>query len=189
MKCLPVSKLAASKGVAVHDWHAEVLAIRSFNRYVLDECHNVTKGTHSRILKKRRVSPLESYHSAAAFEIAEDVKLHMYCSEAPCEYCGCSKLKDKGCADTCGLSQVAMQAWNSSLPNKKILPPGKFQPPQRLRLLNQTQAPSRCSRFFPGEHTSPSSESFVVSPLGVMLSRHSPSLAPTSSRSSSAPLY
>lgn len=86
MRCLPASKLSSSRGVGIHDWHAEVLAIRAFNRYVLDECHNVIKGAPSRILKMRDVLPAKSHHRATPFEIKEDVKLHMYCSEAPCEY-------------------------------------------------------------------------------------------------------
>ncbi|KAK1256003.1 hypothetical protein MKX07_008262 [Trichoderma sp. CBMAI-0711] len=59
MKCLPASKLTEAKGVAIHDWHAEILAIRTFNRFLLDECQTLV-------------------------EMKEDVKLHMYCSEAPC---------------------------------------------------------------------------------------------------------
>jgi tRNA-specific adenosine deaminase 1 len=38
MKCLPKEKLPLAKGSVLHDWHAEVLAIRAFNRWVLDEC-------------------------------------------------------------------------------------------------------------------------------------------------------
>lgn len=38
MKCLPHTKLSLSPGNILHDWHAEVLALRAFNRYLLDEC-------------------------------------------------------------------------------------------------------------------------------------------------------
>lgn len=86
MKCLPASKLESSKGVAIHDWHAEVLAIRAFNRFVLDECRNVMQGVDSRFLRKREALHTSHDHSAAPFEIQDGVKLHMYCSEAPCEY-------------------------------------------------------------------------------------------------------
>ena len=47
MKCLPASKLHACNGVGIHDWHAEVLAIRAFNRYLLDECSRLLQDEQS----------------------------------------------------------------------------------------------------------------------------------------------
>ncbi|KAJ4321078.1 hypothetical protein N0V84_005547 [Fusarium piperis] len=44
MKCLPASKVAESNGVGIHDWHAEILAIRTFNRFLLDECKKLLDG-------------------------------------------------------------------------------------------------------------------------------------------------
>lgn len=81
MKCLPASKIAESNGVGIHDWHAEILAIRTFNRFLLDECRKLLgEGAESDILRKS-----ESTSGAEKpFEIRHDVKLHMYCSEAPC---------------------------------------------------------------------------------------------------------
>ncbi|KAG6029845.1 hypothetical protein E4U41_000259 [Claviceps citrina] len=38
MKCLPAAKVADANGNVIHDWHAEVLAMRAFNRFLLDEC-------------------------------------------------------------------------------------------------------------------------------------------------------
>ena len=38
MKCLPVSKVPQANGNVLHDWHAEVLAIRGFNSWILEEC-------------------------------------------------------------------------------------------------------------------------------------------------------
>lgn len=46
MKCLPQAKLQLAKGNVLHDWHAEVLAIRAFNRWLVDECADLArKGT------------------------------------------------------------------------------------------------------------------------------------------------
>ncbi|PON29623.1 hypothetical protein TGAM01_v201872 [Trichoderma gamsii] len=84
MKCLPASKLAEAKGVAIHDWHAEVLAIRTLNRYLLDECQSIVDGDHDgfgAILFKNE-DRNEEY--TTPFRVRDDVKLHMYCSEAPC---------------------------------------------------------------------------------------------------------
>lgn len=85
MKCLPASKLAEAKGVAIHDWHAEVLAIRTLNRYLLDECQSIVDSKHdgSGAILQRNEDRHEEY--TTPFRIRDDVKLHMYCSEAPCK--------------------------------------------------------------------------------------------------------
>ncbi|KAH7185557.1 adenosine deaminase/editase [Fusarium flagelliforme] len=85
MKCLPVSKIAQSNGVGIHDWHAEVLAIRTFNRFLLDECHGLLdRDNGESILRRKRGISDSDGVSLQLFEIQEDVRLHMYCSEAPC---------------------------------------------------------------------------------------------------------
>ncbi|KAJ3498014.1 hypothetical protein NLG97_g1454 [Lecanicillium saksenae] len=79
MKCLPASKISESNGVGLHDWHAEILAIRAFNRYILDECIRlVEEGTSD--LVEHANSPAD----ARPFRLRRNVKLHMYASEAPC---------------------------------------------------------------------------------------------------------
>ncbi|OHE99385.1 adenosine-deaminase [Colletotrichum orchidophilum] len=88
MKCLPASKLPLAKGNALHDWHAEVLAIRAFNRYLLDECDSHSQGgttiTSSSDIITRRDPSEVSTASPQPFAIRDGVTLHMYCSEAPC---------------------------------------------------------------------------------------------------------
>lgn len=44
MKCLPSSKLPQAQGNVLHDWHAEILAIRAFNRFLLEECRQLALG-------------------------------------------------------------------------------------------------------------------------------------------------
>ncbi|EFQ29571.1 adenosine-deaminase domain-containing protein [Colletotrichum graminicola M1.001] len=83
MKCLPASKLSLAKGNALHDWHAEVLAIRAFNRWLLDECSSHLQGTASEFIRRREASEV-SNDSPQPFAVKDGVKLHMYCSEAPC---------------------------------------------------------------------------------------------------------
>ncbi|KAH0427486.1 hypothetical protein CcaCcLH18_09654 [Colletotrichum camelliae] len=82
MKCLPAAKLPQAKGNALHDWHAEVLAIRAFNRHLLDECRQLISGGSS--LVRRREQHEISPDAPQPFAIQDDVTLHMYCSEAPC---------------------------------------------------------------------------------------------------------
>lgn len=85
MKCLPASKLQESNGIGIHDWHAEILAIRTFNRYLLDECLRLLEeGSESYILRRMVDDGRESTEQMKPFQIREDVKLYMYCSEAPC---------------------------------------------------------------------------------------------------------
>lgn len=91
MKCLPVSKLSQSKGVGIHDWHAEVLALRAFNRFILQECRDVLlQGDESPFVQFRAKSDEATNKEDVAwhgqpFEWREGVSLHMYCSEAPCK--------------------------------------------------------------------------------------------------------
>ncbi|KAK1063854.1 hypothetical protein LTR74_009184 [Friedmanniomyces endolithicus] len=42
-KCLPSAKLPLAKGNVLHDWHAEILAIRAFNRWLVDECWELAR--------------------------------------------------------------------------------------------------------------------------------------------------
>ncbi|KAI1488386.1 hypothetical protein F5X96DRAFT_85592 [Biscogniauxia mediterranea] len=101
MKCLPSAKLPQARGNVLHDWHAEVLAIRAFNRFVLDECKALAQGTiaESEFLRFRTAEEIAMTTTTTAtgdspadadnwhgqpFAWREDVRLHMYCSEAPC---------------------------------------------------------------------------------------------------------
>lgn len=91
MKCLPASKLGDVKGVAIHDWHAEILAIRTFNRYLLDECQSLVECSRrddpQAILQQSDSLDIEtaSDRYIRPFGVKSGVKLHMYCSEAPCK--------------------------------------------------------------------------------------------------------
>lgn len=93
MKCLPHSKLPSANGNVLHDWHAEILAIRAFNRFLVDECADLAaKGfgneNSSAWVKWRQnvkeVDQVEGYWQSQPFALKEDVRIHMYCSEAPC---------------------------------------------------------------------------------------------------------
>lgn len=98
MKCLPSSKLSHAQGNVLHDWHAEILAIRAFNCFVLDECQALTTGSKSasEFIRRRSSTEMVATPDSVAdpddsagwhgqpFAWREDVLLHMYCSEAPC---------------------------------------------------------------------------------------------------------
>ncbi|KAK3726059.1 hypothetical protein LTR37_000207 [Vermiconidia calcicola] len=100
MKCLPQNKLELAKGNVLHDWHAEVLAIRAFNRFLVDECADLAKkgfqvqqeGGWVRWRQHgqnafdggRESKDAENEECQQPLELREDVSIHMYCSEAPC---------------------------------------------------------------------------------------------------------
>ncbi|OTB02885.1 hypothetical protein M426DRAFT_322306 [Hypoxylon sp. CI-4A] len=93
MKCLPATKIPQAQGNILHDWHAEVLAIRAFNRFVLDECKTLAQGGTSEFLRRRAMDEPSSKGTeeradepwnGQPFTWKEDIVLHMYCSEAPC---------------------------------------------------------------------------------------------------------
>ncbi|EGZ77495.1 hypothetical protein NEUTE2DRAFT_154149 [Neurospora tetrasperma FGSC 2509] len=96
MKCLPASKLPQANGVAIHDWHAEILAIRAFNRFILEECKRLALqgggASQSEFIYRRITAQHESQGQQGTAKVwqgqpfawREDVSLHMYCSEAPC---------------------------------------------------------------------------------------------------------
>jgi tRNA-specific adenosine deaminase 1 len=111
MKCLSKDKIPMTKGNVLHDCHAEVLAIRAFNRWLVEEIkglplepsraeENGTNGDQDegrspwvRRRRRRRRSQqnheVDCEHDAEQllqppFEFHEDVQVHMYCSEAPC---------------------------------------------------------------------------------------------------------
>ncbi|KEQ81841.1 adenosine-deaminase domain-containing protein [Aureobasidium pullulans EXF-150] len=77
MKCLPRDKIKGLDGNVVHDSHAEILALRSFNRFLLDQsallCANPAAD-----------NILRTSTTQYPFTIKPDVNIHMYCSEAPC---------------------------------------------------------------------------------------------------------
>lgn len=102
MKCLPSNKLPLANGNILHDWHAEILALRAFNRFLLEECLAVLSNPSvpSEFLDYR-FSPTEPFSAkgnggSAGFEMEQEqrwepplklkdgIELHMYCSEAPC---------------------------------------------------------------------------------------------------------
>ncbi|KAJ5656729.1 hypothetical protein N7507_008679 [Penicillium longicatenatum] len=96
-KCLSASHIPRCRGLVLHDCHAEILAIRAFNYWLLTECHDLiteeklenTKPSLSPIIRRRAFPNDCSGTSNSSidwppFEIRPDVKLYMYCTCAPC---------------------------------------------------------------------------------------------------------
>ena len=86
MKCLPVHQVSQARGLVLHDWHAEILALRSFNHFLIQECHDLARSNSSasRYIRRHRSSENLVSKGPQPFTVCEDVQIHMYCSEAPC---------------------------------------------------------------------------------------------------------
>lgn len=77
VKALPDKSRAYSNGLLVHDMHAEVLAIRLFNWFLLDEAvrmHN----------EQYQSEVVEKADKDGHFRIKKDIALALYISEPPC---------------------------------------------------------------------------------------------------------
>ena len=85
MKCLPAAKIPGTQGRILHDWHAEILALRAFNYFLLQECLSLLgySEASSSIILQQSQGNLET-EPCQPFSIRKDVKIHMYSSEAPC---------------------------------------------------------------------------------------------------------
>jgi tRNA-specific adenosine deaminase 1 len=72
-------------GNILHDSHAEIVAIRAFNRFLLGQCSILDELASATSPYIRRRKPDEiSEMSPQPFTIREDITIHMYGSEAPC---------------------------------------------------------------------------------------------------------
>lgn len=88
MKCLPRAKIPQAAGGVLHDWHAEIIAMRALNRFLLEEClllaQNPEESESSALIRPRDASEISETSGFQTFTIRENVKIYMYCSEAPC---------------------------------------------------------------------------------------------------------
>ena len=89
MRCLPSTKVSLAQGRCLHDWHAEIVALRAFNYYLLQECDVLASdpslsSNFVRRVERAQVFGTTSEHNRHPFVIQDDVKIYMYCSEAPC---------------------------------------------------------------------------------------------------------
>lgn len=79
MKCLPREKIPLVQGNVLHDWHAEILCLRAFNRWILDECHSLIATGSSDWLQCTN-----NERGKPPFALHPSIQIHMYISAAPC---------------------------------------------------------------------------------------------------------
>lgn len=85
MKCSPASTVALASGNIIHDCHAEVLAIRAFNHFLIQECGRLASSSvyRSPVLQRRGDGGM-TRPCLQPFAIKQDIRICLYCSEAPC---------------------------------------------------------------------------------------------------------
>ncbi|KAI4270222.1 MAG: hypothetical protein L6R35_006628 [Caloplaca aegaea] len=86
MKCLPINQVTRANGSVLHDWHAEIVALRAFNHLLLHECLDLAASPTnlSHIVRRREPHEMSEAGGLQPFSIRDDLRLHMYSSEAPC---------------------------------------------------------------------------------------------------------
>lgn len=86
MKCLPAAKIAQVRGYVLHDWHAEIIAIRALNHFLLHECLRLalSPDNQSSFVRLRETNEQSAEKGFQPFALQDELKIHMYCSEAPC---------------------------------------------------------------------------------------------------------
>lgn len=75
VKVQPSNRLDRAMGVVIHDMHAEILALRAFNLFILQECENVRNGLASRYVYLQDNGMYNGYSG---------IEYNMYVSEIPC---------------------------------------------------------------------------------------------------------
>ncbi|KAL2014706.1 hypothetical protein VTN00DRAFT_2231 [Thermoascus crustaceus] len=107
-KCLSASQIPRCRGLVLHDCHAEILALRAFNHWLLNECrslldrerqslHVVNNDNDNDVpsspFVRRRASGKKDIVPSnlkgpgllwPPFELRPDIKIYMYCTCAPC---------------------------------------------------------------------------------------------------------
>ncbi|EPX72794.1 tRNA specific adenosine deaminase [Schizosaccharomyces octosporus yFS286] len=77
VKCTPISKIETNQfGSILHDCHAEVLALRCFNRVLLEHCRLYNDEPSKAWLLEKK--------DGGKFCLRRNLKLHLYVSECPC---------------------------------------------------------------------------------------------------------
>lgn len=82
VKCVPDVKVKMSGGRVIHDSHAEILSIRLFSFFLLDEIRKVKDGRASDVVEK----------AEKGYRVKESVKFAMYISELPCGDCSLDEM-------------------------------------------------------------------------------------------------
>ncbi|KAL9087559.1 MAG: hypothetical protein Q9159_003575 [Coniocarpon cinnabarinum] len=85
MRCLPADKLPLAKGRCLHDWHAEVVALRAFNHYLLSECKKLMQtGSNVSGLVRFRDDCEKTIEEPQSFALQDNLTISLFCTEAPC---------------------------------------------------------------------------------------------------------
>ncbi|KAK9367052.1 adenosine deaminase/editase [Lipomyces kononenkoae] len=83
VKAMPDSTVATAGGRVLHDCHAEILAIRAFNRYLINECQSLDDNQHYiSPCVERNVSPRAE--NCKRFRLHNKNQIYLLATEVPC---------------------------------------------------------------------------------------------------------
>jgi tRNA-specific adenosine deaminase 1 len=82
-KCLPAPSLPLCTGTVLHDSHAEILALRGFNRWLLAEMEMLLSSKREYESKWLEYRP-HSQDNEKPFLLRPHIDIHMFSTEAPC---------------------------------------------------------------------------------------------------------
>ncbi|KIW25096.1 uncharacterized protein PV07_10762 [Cladophialophora immunda] len=84
-KCLSTSALPRCKGLVVHDSHAEILALRGFNRWLLSEIEAILRDpTYTSPYLELTPRDDAGWRRGFPFRLRDHVTIHFFTTEAPC---------------------------------------------------------------------------------------------------------
>ncbi|KAI8386437.1 tRNA-specific adenosine deaminase 1 [Nakaseomyces glabratus] len=89
VKSTPNDELARSKGKILHDCHAEILALRGFNRLLLEHIKRSMEGIESNLI----------HNTPNGFEWNNELELTLFISKLPCGELSMSLLEEMKCED------------------------------------------------------------------------------------------
>ncbi|KAF5096188.1 hypothetical protein DV451_004347 [Geotrichum candidum] len=112
VKATPDQNLDKLQGRVLHDMHAEILCIRGFNRFLLNECLRLDqhKSKYIRRLEVPVPAKTEPVYPLSLFGPTAGLKIHMYISESPCGDCSLSTT-----ASTYYATAKEIETWQAEL--------------------------------------------------------------------------
>ncbi|KAG0675813.1 hypothetical protein C6P42_001508 [Pichia californica] len=88
VKCVPDEILKNSNGKILHDMHAEILAIRGLNWYILKEIEKLKNGNYYSDI----IEMINEENVDFKFKLKRNIKFSLYISELPCGDCSLDEM-------------------------------------------------------------------------------------------------
>ncbi|KAI9246672.1 adenosine deaminase/editase [Phascolomyces articulosus] len=114
LKCLPYSKLC-KQGQLVHDSHAEVIAKRGFQRYLLDQIKKSIGNEHGLFCVTNDDDDDDDDDEKKRVILKSGYSFHMYISQSPCGDASMTGIAESQTAESLATFQAGAKRKNNSL--------------------------------------------------------------------------